>query len=275
MTATRRHFIIPDTQVRLGVPTDHLDWVGRAIKEYDPDVVIHLGDHWDLESLSTWSGAGSLQREGLRYLDDITAGNEAMSRLGAAMAGWKGPKIILRGNHEDRLTRRINVDPVWERMIGSHQFNDASSGWEVVDYVHGSPGVKNIDGIAYAHFFANPNTGKPISGTIAARLAKIGQSFVQGHAQGLQQGNVQYATGHTRNGIVAGSCYMHDEPYKGLANRHWRGVVVLNEVRNGTFSEMPLTLDYLCRKYEGRSLSSFLTRNYRRAKERFTCATPL
>src|SRR3546814_16677199 len=68
--------------------------------------------------------------------------------------------------------------------------------------------------------------------------------------------------------IVAGSAYLHDEEYKGQANAHWRGVVVLNEVRDGQFCEMPLTLDYLCRKYEGMSLARFLQRNVRNAKSR-------
>src|SRR3546814_20134650 len=80
----------------------------------------------------------------------------------------------------------------------------SDDGWEVVPYFSGAPGVIHIDGIAYAHYFANPNTGKPIGGTIANRLSKIGSSFVQGHVQGLLQGNVPYATGRIRHGIVAG-----------------------------------------------------------------------
>lgn len=272
MSLPRRHFIVPDTQVKPGAPTDHLDWIGYAIKDYDPDVVVHLGDHWDFESLSQWSGPGSIELEGLRYEDDLIAGNKALERLHQAMGTWKGRKIILRGNHEHRLERAISANPKWAGAVGFHQFVDRSLGWEVVDYFCGSPQATYVDGVAYAHYFANPNTGKPIGGTISNRLAKIGTSFVQGHVQGLLQGNVQYATGVIRHGIVAGSCYLHDEPYKGMANTHWRGVVVLNEVRDGTFCEMPLTLDYLCRRYEGRSLSSFLRRKYKNAQHRFTLA---
>lgn len=268
----RRHLILPDTQVKPGAPTDHLEWVGRAIQDYKPDVVVHLGDHWDFESLSSWSSPGSIDLEGLRYQDDLDAGNEALIRLHDAMAGYKGRKVILRGNHEWRLERAISASPKWAGAVGSHQFVDRKLGWEVIDYVHGSPGAVVIDGVTYAHYFANPNTGKPISGTISNRLAKIGTTFVQGHVQGLQQGSVQYATGQMRHGIVAGSCYLHDEPYKGMANAHWRGIVVLNEVRDGTFCEMPLTLDYLCRKYENRSLASYLKRQYKNAESRFSLA---
>ena len=273
MGIKRRHFCIPETQCAPGHPTAHLRWIGKAIAEYEPDVVIHLGDHWDMPSASTWSAPGSKAKEGARLFDDIKAGNDAMYLLEASIGKFKPKrKVILRGNHEHRLDRVVENDPKLEGVVGTHLFNDVEVGWEVVPYCNGSPKAINIDGVVYAHYFANPNTGKPIAGTIQNRLSKIGASFVQGHQQGLLQGNQQYATGQIRHGIVAGSAYLHDEPYKGMANAHWRGVVVLNEVDDGQFCEMPLTLDYLCRKYEGMSLDRFLQRNYKRAKERFTLA---
>jgi hypothetical protein len=210
--------------------------------------------------------------EGARYEEDIVAGNEAFLRLNRAMGRSHCPKIILRGNHEYRIRRAVETSPKFSGTMGEHHFNDKRLGWDVVEYFHGSPGVRMIDGIAYAHYFAAPNTGKPIGGTITNRLAKIGVTFVQGHVQGLLQGNVQYATGIIRHGIVSGSSYLHDEEYKGHANAHWRGVVVLNEVRQGQFCEMPLTLDYLCRKFEKMPLARFLKKKYRNASERFSLA---
>lgn len=270
---TVKHFILSDTQIAPGVPVAHMRWIGAAIKEYSPDVVVHLGDHWDLPSVSTWSEAGSKDKEGARISKDIEAGNAALALLEESMEGFKPrKKIILRGNHEFRLERFISSNPRLEGALGFHMFNDRDLGWQVVDYFNGCPGAIELDGVQYAHYFANPNTGKPICGTIQNRLAKIGSSFVQGHQQGLLQGNQQYATGKIRHGISAGSAYMHDESYKGMANTHWRGVVILNEVRDGQFCEMPLTLDYLCRKYEGMGVARYLQRNYRNAKERFTLA---
>lgn len=269
--APRRHFIIPDRQAKPGVPLDHNRWIGMAIADYAPDVVIDIGDNADFPSVSTHSAAGSKGKEGQRLLADIEAANYAEELLAEGMGAFKPKrKIRLRGNHENRLERYLEANPVLEGLVGLHLLKD--EGWELVPYWNGAPGVVHIDGIAYAHYFANPNTGKPIAGTIANRLSKIGSSFVQGHVQGLLQGNVQYATGRIRHGIVAGSAYIHDEEYKGQANAHWRGVVVLNEVRDGQFCEMPLTLDYLCRKYEGMSLARYLQRRYRRAKERFSMA---
>lgn len=259
---TRRHFIVPDRQIKPGVPMFHNKWIGMAIRDYEPDVVVDIGDNADFPSMSTHSQVGSRDKEGQRLLADIEAANEGERLLREGMGDFKPKRMVrLRGNHENRLLRYIEANPVLEGIIGLHLLND--KGWHIVPYSNGSPGVVYIDGIAYAHYFANPNSGKPIGGTIQNRLSKIGCSFVQGHQQGLLQGNVQYATGDIKHGIVAGSAYLHDEEYKGQANKHWRGVVVLNEVRDGQFCEMPLTLDYLCRRYEGESLRRFLQRNTR------------
>ena len=272
-TLGKRILIIPDTQIRPGNPTDHMDWVGNAIREYEPDVVVHLGDHWDMPSLSTWSGVGSLDREGARYVDDIEAGNAALTRLHAAMGAFKPKhKVILRGNHEDRITRAIRADPKLKGAIGFQNFNDRDLGWTPVDYVGSTPGIVQFEGVSFAHYFANPMTSKPIGGTAAYKLAAIGTPYVQGHVQGYDIGTRQYATGRVIRGIVAGSCYLIDEEYRGNANTHFRGIVVLNEVKNGEFSEMPLTLAYLCQKYTGTSLARYLQRRYRNAKDRFSLA---
>jgi len=267
-----RHFILPDRQAKPGVPLIHNLWIGKAIREYKPDVVIDLGDAADFQSISTHSAPGSLSKEGQRLMQDFEVANRAEILLRQGMKGFKPKRMIrLHGNHEHRLTRYLDANPVLAGLVGLHLLDNR--GWEVVPYENGAPGIVYVDNIAYAHYFPNPGTGKPIGGSIQNRIAKIGGSFVQGHEQGLFQGNVQYATGRTAYGVCAGACYIHDEEYKGAANAHWRGVVVLNEVKNGQFCEMPLTLDYLCRKYEnGQSLRRYLNKTYRRAKERFTLA---
>src|SRR6185312_3158978 len=106
----KRHLIIPDTQVRPGVPTDHIDWVAKAIVEYRPDVVIHLGDHYDLPSLNGHEQPGSIPLEGKRYIDDIASGKESFWRLDAPMASeikrreekhrvrWAPRRIYMKGN---------------------------------------------------------------------------------------------------------------------------------------------------------------------------------
>lgn len=274
MATPKRHFVISDTQVKKGVPVDHMEWIGWAIKEYQPDRVIHIGDHWDMPSLSSYEGPGSLSMEGARVEDDIQSGNDALSTLTNAIGRTKKQqtRTILRGNHEQRIERAINRDPRLSGTLGYHLLNDKALGWDVVDYHCGAPGHVKFDGIVYAHYFAAVNTGRPIGGTAANKLNHIGESYVQGHVQGYDLGTKQYATGKVKKGIVTGSAYLHDENYKGAANSHWRGVVVLNEVNDGEFCEMPLTLDYLCRKYTGMSLGAYMRKKYKNAASRFSVA---
>lgn len=261
-----RHFIIPDRQAKPGVPLHHNRWLGRAIADYAPDVLIDLGDNADFPSISTHSQPGSADKEGQRLLADIEAAQEADALLFEAMGDFRPKRMIrLRGNHENRLERYLSANPVLQGIIGLHLLRDDA--WEIVPFENGSPGVIVVDGISYAHYFANPNTGKPIGGSAAYKLNAIGTPFVQGHVQGYDIGTRQYATGRVIRGIVAGSCYLHDEPYKGQANTHDRCAVVLNEVNNGRFSEMPLTLTYLCKKYEGETLRRFLQRNTRAGRD--------
>jgi hypothetical protein len=241
-----------------------------AIEEYQPDRVLHLGDHWDCSAVSRHNGPK--EREGERIVNDIYAGNEALLMLEEYGGHAAKNKIILRGNHEHRLNRYVNEHPEVEGIIGDHLFNDKQLGWKPISYLHGSPQAIQLDGIWYAHYFTNVNTGRAIGGSAQYKLGSIGAPFVQGHVQGYDIGSKQYATGRVVRGIVAGSCYLHDEPYKGMANNHWRGALVLNEVDGGSFSEMPLTMDYLCRKYEGMSLARFMQRKYKKAKDRFSVA---
>jgi len=268
---SRRHVIVPDRQAKPGVPLAHNKWLGQAIAEYRPDVLIDLGDNADFPSVSTHSHPGSLEKEGQRLIADIEVAKEADRIMFEAMGDFRPKRMIrLRGNHEQRLERYLQSNPVLDGLVGLHLLDDGE--WEIVPFKNGAPGVIVVDGIHYAHYFANPNTGKPIGGSATYKLSAIGVPFVQGHVQGYDIGTRQYATGKVIRGIVAGSYYAHDEPYKGQANNHDRCCVVLNEVKDGRFSEMPLTIDYLCRKYTGMSISRFLNKNYRNAQERFSLA---
>ena len=73
---------------------------------------------------------------------------------------------------------------------------------------------------------------------------------MQGHEQGFLYSCRQFPTGKTKHGLVAGSFYLHDEDYKGRqGNGHWRGLVVLNDVKDGAYDIMPLSMSYLREKY--------------------------
>ena len=260
MSPLRRHLIIPDTQVRPGVPTDHIGWIAKAIVEYRPDVIVHLGDHWDMASLNKHEMPGSMNLEGKRYQDDIKAGNDAFFQLCAPMnaeADYKPRKIFLLGNHEDRADRAAASDPKWFGHVGSENCNTLD--WERHKFLE----RVEVDGVLYSHYFQNTHSSRPIGGEVSNRLTRIGCSFVQGHEQGRKLGERIMASRETWSGIVAGSCYLHVEDYRGAqGQRHWRGIIILNEVENGEFDIMSLSLRYLCRKYENTDLYDYMVRKY-------------
>jgi hypothetical protein len=208
----RRHFYIPDTQVRPGVPLDHIGWVAQALVDYAPDEICHLGDHWDFPSLNSHVQPGAAPLEGARYQDDLEAGNAAFARLCAPMEAqlalkgnkWKPRKRFLAGNHEDRADRVATNDPRWMGHVGSN--NCQVRDWEWVPFLKRS----NADGIMASHYFASQHSKFPVGGEVSNRLNKIGQSFIQGHEQGFRYGNKVLGNGQTIHGIVAGSCLTPD-----------------------------------------------------------------
>jgi hypothetical protein len=58
------------------------------------------------------------------------------------------------------------------------------------------------------------------------------------------------ADGGVLTSIISGSFYQHDEPYMSpLSNKHWRGMWMLHEVKDGQFDEMPVSISFLKRKF--------------------------
>lgn len=260
---------MPDTQVRPGVPTDHIDWIAQYIVEKKPDVIIHLGDHFDFPSLNSHEQPGSVPMEGQRYQADLDAGNEAFERLCKPMEAevarlksnkkkaWSPRKVFLFGNHEIRADRVASNDPKLYGFVGSENCNVRD--WERHPFLE----RVWIDGVCYSHYFQNTHSSRPIGGGVENRLAKIGSSFVQGHEQGFKPGVKELANGKTIRGVICGSCYLHVEPYRGAQGQnHWRGVVLLHEVEDGDFSVMDVTLKYLCKKYTGQNLREYMVRKY-------------
>jgi hypothetical protein len=269
MKPLRKHLLIPDTQIRSGVPLDHMRWIGYAIVEYMPDVIVHLGDHWDFPSLSGHDAPGSAPTRDQDVERDIAIGNEAFNILVGPMRyemdrrkrrhreRWEPECHFLFGNHEHRLRRYVDANPKLAGILDDHLLE--------------TPGFRRhpflqrvwIDGIGYSHFWQNMLSSHSIGGSIENRLNKIGHSFVQGHEQGFKYATKDYPTGMARHGLVAGSSYLHFENYKGRqTNNHWRGIVILNEVEDGNYCVMALTLRYLCRKYEKMDLVPFMQKCY-------------
>ena len=266
-----RHYIIPDVQVRPGDVVDHLDWIAKDIVRRKPDVIVCIGDFWDMPSMSSYSDPGSLEKEGSRIARDIAAGDAAMDRLMQPILAemektkrqkkrvWRPKLIFTPGNHEHRIDRLASTDARFEGVVGSHLMQVERWGWERHAFLE----PVEADGIWYTHYWQNPHSSRPIGGTIDNRLNKLGFSFVQGHEQGKKYGDRMLPNGKTIHGLVAGSCYLDAEAYRGpQGTNEWRGVAVLNDVRDGDYEPMFLSLRYLCREYTGEELHDYMTSRY-------------
>ena len=238
------------------MPTEHITWAAQAIVDYLPDVVVMIGDWANVDSFNSHTRPGSAETEGVRFKQEVDFVNEQGKILVAPMEAeiakrkrlhyklWNPIRKYLGGNHEDRVDRFVRDNPVFEGMFDAGVF--IIPGFERHKFLE----IVEIDGIAYSHYFANTHSGRPIGGSIDNRLNRIGKSFVQGHEQGLLYGIRQFPGSLTRHGLVAGSFYLHEERYRGAqGNDEWRGIVVLNEVNDGKYDVMPLSMDYLQRKY--------------------------
>jgi hypothetical protein len=263
--------VVPDCQIRPGDATDHLDWIAQDIVRRKPDVIVCIGDFFDLPSMSSYSPPGGLEKENARITRDIEAGYAALQQLTVPIhkevkrladnhrKRWTPRLVFTLGNHEARIDRLPKGDARFEGVVGSHLLPIEECGFER----HGFLQPVEIDGIFYTHFWQSAMSPRPIGGSIDNRLNKLCVSFVCGHEQGLRYGSRPLATGKTLHGIVAGSCYLGTEEYRGpQARNEWRGTVVLHDVRDGDFEPMFLSLRYLCQEYAGQDLYDYMTGHY-------------
>lgn len=251
-----RILVIPDCQVKEGVPLEHLEWAGKAIVDYRPDVVVNIGDFADMPSLSTHDKAGSKYFEGKRYTKDVKIVKEAMQMLLKPVKDeqlrlkrnkekqYKPRMVMTLGNHEQRINRAISNNPMLDGLLSIDDL-EYHKDWEVHNFLE----PVFINGVGFSHYWPVGAMGRPASSP-SAIIAKLHMSCVAGHQQGRSVAYGKRADGQSICAIIAGSYYLHDEDYMDkLSNKHWRGLVVLNEVNDGHFDEMFLSIDYLRKKY--------------------------
>lgn len=240
----RRHLVIPDVQVRPGVDTSHLSWIGNYIAEKRPEVIVQIGDFADMPSLSTYD-VGKASAEGKRYAKDIAASRQAMERLTKPFKDIKGyrPRMVLTlGNHEARIDREAEQNPKLKGAISVDDLEYERFGWSVVPFLK----PIKIDGVSYAHYFVTGVMGRPVS-SAAALLRERHASATMGHVQKV---DIAIHARTQQTGLMCGICYLHPEPYltpQGQDTR--RQIVMKHEVRAGKYDPMFVSLEYLKRRY--------------------------
>ena len=217
--------VIADVQADNTTPTAHLDALSKYIWEHKPEKLVHIGDHWDYPSLSTYNS--ELDAEGMRLNDDLEGGNRALKCIMAytdtmnkrgKQKVYRPDKLFCKGNHENRLTRFLAKHPRLEGCFDINSFLN-SEGWEVYDFCK----PLWINDVCFVHYLENAMSGRAVGGSIENKLNKFPHSFVHGHQQQFQYGRRQNYLGKPHMGVCAGSFYLHDEGYRGANNTEIRG----------------------------------------------------
>ena len=250
------HLIIFDMQVTPQSDLRHLPAIGNYIVEHQPEVLICIGDWWDMFSLNHYD-KGTKKAEGARYQEDIDAGKKAMwsmlrpvrqyneGRAAVKKKQYRPKMHFTLGNHEIRINKHVNAHAILDGAIGLHDLKLQEFGWTVHDFLE--PVI--IDGVEYVHYVQNRNSPSPkASSKIAMDQTKI--SVTQGHRPCLD-----ISTGWSDEkgmmwSITCGASYLDDEEYKGpQGNKHWRGIVHKRNVHNGDFDPTFLRLETLMKEY--------------------------
>jgi hypothetical protein len=259
------HLMIPDTQCKPDIDMSYLSWIGEYIVDKRPEVIVHIGDHADMPSLSSYD-RGKKSAEGKTVHKDIEASIQGMNLLlgplyrlqqkqKAAKKRVYRPKMVLTlGNHEERIMRHINSNPELHEFLSYDSLKYKESGWDVYDYL--KPVI--VNGVTYCHFMANPMTGKPYGGAALNILKQVGESFCMGHKQLLDVATrFLPASGKQQWAIIAGAAYPHDEGYKGYqGNHHFRGVVMQHNVVDGACNPQVVSLSYLENRFNKKQRES-------------------
>lgn len=245
----KMHLVIPDCQVKPGVRTEHMEWIGNFIVEKKPDVIVNIGDFWDFESLSRYD-KGKLPFEGRRYVNCVKSGRDAMERLlkpihdynRTARKQYRPRMVFTLGNHEIRLVRLVDDNPEFEGKFDLADLGIKEYGWEQHDFLK----PVKIDSIKYAHYFTSGSKGLAVN-SAAAMLRNEQCSCTMGHNQKF---DIAVHPKTLNTAIVAGTCYLHDEKYLGhQGNSQKRGIIVKHEVEDGVFDFMYVSLRYLEKAY--------------------------
>lgn len=242
--------IIADTQCKSEESLEYMKWVGKYILSKKPDVIVHIGDHYDFPSLSSYD-KGKSSSEGRRLVNDIKSGNLGFEYLNQYIDSdpyYFPRKVFCLGNHEARLDRYVDDNPELIGTLGTDKLPFNKYGWEVIPFLK----PIEINGIFFVHYLANPMNGKPYGGNAMNILKTVGRSFVVGHKQTLDSVIRPTIDGKMQIGIVNGACYPFDEGYKGFqGNNHFRGITLLTEVEDGFGCPSFVSLSHMKESYYG------------------------
>lgn len=241
---------MPDSHAKPGQHNKRYEWLGHLINDIKPDLTLDIGDWFDMESLCSYD-KGTKGFEGRRYKKDIEAGLDAQDRMMSIIKKQKKklPRFVRTlGNHEYRIVKAVERDPILEGTIGLSDLQSKENGFEEIPFL--TP--IQIDGVTYQHYFTSGIMGRPISGERHAQTLILKQlaSCTQGHSHLFDYCVRSDVRGNKVHGCVVGVYQDYDAEFAGPANAMWNpGVVVKRGVENGSYDIEHISLKRLKEAY--------------------------
>lgn len=254
---TKDYLIVPDIHAHPDHNNDRADWLGKFILDRKPDIVVNIGDTFDMPSLSSFD-KGKASFHGASYEKDIEAGVDFLDRMWHPIRKAKKRKpqsVFLVGNHEHRLSKVLEYQPELSGSkygIGWGDYELDTYHNEVVHYQGQTPGIWTQDGISFAHYMVSGLMGRPIGGEhhAASLLSKNYSSCVVGHSHTYDYAIRGTSTGNKIMGLVAGVYQDYDSGWAGACNRLWHsGISYLRNVEGGTYDLEFISIEALKREY--------------------------
>ena len=229
--------------------------LGKLINDVKPDIVINGGDGADMPSLSSYD-KGTKGFVGRTYQKDIDHYVEFEDKLWWEVRRSKKKlprRVILEGNHEERIKRAVNLSPELDGAFSPKDLQRENYYQEVIEYDGNTPGIINIDGIDYGHYFVSGVMGRPIGGEHIG-YSLITKRFVSsscGHIHTLDFTCRTVGSGVRKIYGLSGGCFIdYPSDWAGEASKlWWSGVVIKRNVEDGTYDPEFISLERLKKIY--------------------------
>lgn len=229
--------VIGDAHVEPDQDLSRFRLLAQFCADQRPDVVVAIGDWFGLTSLCSYNSR--LEVEGVRVVEDLTAGNQAIEIFEETLAdiapGYNPRKIYTMGNHDHRLDRIVEEDPRLFGLIGTHLMDWEKHGWEVFPFL----APCRINGFRFQHYLSNKGSRKAIAGVYQGKrlldVVNYQESIVVGHGHVLMTRECGLPSGKRVHAIQVGKFFTHKEDYAGDDdnNRWWTGLVMLRDCLDG------------------------------------------
>lgn len=249
--------VVPDQHAHPDHHNNRADWIGRLILDLKPDVLVNMGDAADMPSLSSYD-KGKASFNGASYQRDIEAHLDFQERMWSPIKKAKRKRpysVVLVGNHEQRLDRALEYDPQLrgERYgISPRNFDFETYYHEVVPYDGSTPGIYNLDGVLFSHYFVSGIMGRPIGGVnhAASLIDKNYCSSVAAHSHTFDFTVRSSPSGKTLMGLVCGVYQDYSSPWAGSSGAFWeRGLAILKDFEDGRWDLTWISIKAMEREY--------------------------